>query len=329
MRLNGALRRSLALCLQISLASWIGSCSSSQQQQATEDLQNSNQEESAAVTQGDGQNAGEENVAYDENIGEQDDYNSGGDATVTDGTAGAADNTESELQDVIAQMNQDGSSGTSSDGILNPAVNQASTAAAPDASANQAVAPVAAAPGAAQTVGGLPEMNSKMPYIVQKGDTLGKIAKKIYGDQNRWSDIKELSALNNPNRIYPGDVVYYALTAESMAFAQAYELAPRNEIIVQQGQTLANIAAQVYGDSSTWKAIWRQNGHIGNPDRLEVGMVVYYLDQAALFSNLGDSNSAIIVSTTNQNLNKKLEAQNKLTQTLTSAHLATELLTML
>jgi nucleoid-associated protein YgaU len=123
-----------------------------------------------------------------------------------------------------------------------------------------------------------------MPYIVQKGDTLAKIAKKIYGDMNRWSEIKDLSALHNPNRIYPGDVVYYALTAESTSFAQAYELSPKSEVTVQQGQTLANIAAQVYGDSTTWKMIWRLNGHIANPDQLEVGTIVHYLDQSVLIS---------------------------------------------
>jgi nucleoid-associated protein YgaU len=47
-----------------------------------------------------------------------------------------------------------------------------------------APAPAEAAPVASAPAGsGLPEMNSKMPYIVQPGDTLGTIAKKIFPRQ--------------------------------------------------------------------------------------------------------------------------------------------------
>lgn len=279
MRLQGALRRSVALSLWASLALWFGACSSSQQQQQGAELENSNQDESVEATDQQSANvengAGEENITYEENIGEQDDY--------------SADATENELQEVIAQMNQESDNmGEAPAEALNSTGLNA--AADPMATANFAQSPpasnVASAPAMASgpMVGGLPEMNSKMPYIVQKGDTLGKIAKKIYGDMNRWSEIKELSALHNPNRIYPGDVVYYALTPESTNFAQAYELSPKSEVTVQQGQSLANIAAQVYGDSTTWKMIWRLNGHIANPDQLEVGTIVHYLDQSVLIS---------------------------------------------
>lgn len=301
MRLKAALRKTLAAALHVSLAFWIGSCSSSQQQ--GEELENSNQEETGEVAQqgaqgeeaAQGQGGDEENVAYEENIGEQDDYMAEGGDAAAEGDAMATDATENELQDVISQMNQESNGTETTAEVLNPAADATNMASAPMNGAAPMNAAATAAPmGAAPTagsMGGLPEMNSKMPYIVQKGDTLGKIARKIYGDMNRWSEIKELSALNDPNRIYPGDIVYYALTAESTAFAQAYELAPRLEVTVQQGQTLANIAAQVYGDSETWKTIWRQNGHISNPDRLEVGTVIYYIDQAALFTQIGSNGS--------------------------------------
>ena len=43
-------------------------------------------------------------------------------------------------------------------------------------------------------------------YVVQKGDTLEKIAKKVYGDTKRWPKIYKANKvlLKNANRVYPG-----------------------------------------------------------------------------------------------------------------------------
>ena len=128
----------------------------------------------------------------------------------------------------------------------------------------------------------LPELGSKMPYVVQKGDTLAKVASKVYGNPARWAEIAELSSLANPSRIYPGDVVYYQLTQETSQFAKAYEMLPRKEIVVNKGDTLAGIAARTLGSATEWKAIWRQNDSIDNPDQLEAGAVLFYVDTAAM-----------------------------------------------
>ncbi len=149
----------------------------------------------------------------------------------------------------------------------------AATAAAP-AEAAPAAPAEAAAPG-------LPQMNSKMAYVVEAGDTLGKIATKIYGDQKRWRDIANLSGMSNPNHIYPGDVVYYTLEDSSRNFASAYESIKRAKEIVREGDTLAAISKRVYGTSKAWRHIWRQNDNIDNPDQLTAGMPVYYVEKGA------------------------------------------------
>ena len=41
-------------------------------------------------------------------------------------------------------------------------------------------------------------------YTVQAGDTLPKIAMKVYGDPNRWQDLMVLNNIDNGNRIYVG-----------------------------------------------------------------------------------------------------------------------------
>ncbi|MBI3332716.1 MAG: LysM peptidoglycan-binding domain-containing protein [Candidatus Omnitrophica bacterium] len=44
------------------------------------------------------------------------------------------------------------------------------------------------------------------PYTVQRGDTLEKIAAKVYGDSSQWRRIYKANQdkLKGPNRIYPG-----------------------------------------------------------------------------------------------------------------------------
>ena len=133
---------------------------------------------------------------------------------------------------------------------------------------------------------GLPELGSKMSYVVQRGDSLATIAMKVYGDMNKWREIADFTGMANPRLIYPGDVVYYQLTENTMAFAAAYETAPRSEVTVGQGDTLSTIAGRVLGDSQAWKSIWRENDQIDNPDELTAGMTIYYVDSGAMMAEI-------------------------------------------
>ena len=46
-------------------------------------------------------------------------------------------------------------------------------------------------------------------YTVLKGDSLSKIAKKVYGDANRWRVIYEANTdiIKNPDLIHPGQTL--------------------------------------------------------------------------------------------------------------------------
>jgi nucleoid-associated protein YgaU len=46
-------------------------------------------------------------------------------------------------------------------------------------------------------------------YTVEKGDSLSKIAKRVYGKASRWREIYELNKDNikDPDLIYPGQVL--------------------------------------------------------------------------------------------------------------------------
>jgi LysM repeat protein len=81
------------------------------------------------------------------------------------------------------------------DGYLGP------TAAKPTAAApTRAAAPTAARPAAA------PAKSAVAPkiHVVQRGDTLSKIAAKYYGNANRYPEIAKANGIRNPNLIKPG-----------------------------------------------------------------------------------------------------------------------------
>ncbi len=137
-------------------------------------------------------------------------------------------------------------------------------------------------PPAAVEGSSLPEMGAKLTYVVRKGDTLGDIAQNIYGDKSKWRDLARWSGFSNPHLIFPGNLVYYQYSEQSAAFAQKYENQPQAEVVVQAGDSLSGIATKVYGDPSHWVIIWRYNGHVVNPDRIEVGQVITYPQQGYL-----------------------------------------------
>lgn len=55
----------------------------------------------------------------------------------------------------------------------------------------------------------IPDVN-KTFYTVVSGDTLSKISKEVYGDPNKYNTIFEANKpmLSDPNKIYPGQVLY-------------------------------------------------------------------------------------------------------------------------
>jgi len=56
-------------------------------------------------------------------------------------------------------------------------------------------------------------------YTVASGDSLSKIAKKVYGNANRWHDIFNANRdqLDNPDLIQPGQVLKLPADADSNA----------------------------------------------------------------------------------------------------------------
>lgn len=262
-------------------------CSGQQQDEEEMEVSEQNEAENEETTENQATN--EETTASQESSDEGSDEST--EATV-DNNAGAED----DLQEIIQEMNNAPAGDATAANASAPPPMQPAPAEA-TAPVNATADPMAAAaaapppqssgptipfqPGGSPAGPGLPEIGSKMAYIVEKGDTLGKISQKIYGSPARWSELATLSGIPNPSRIYPGDLVYYTLDESALTFAAAYEATQRSEAPVQAGDTLATIAQRIYGTTTAWRAIWRQNDGIDNPDLVPPGMVIYYIAAGA------------------------------------------------
>lgn len=130
----------------------------------------------------------------------------------------------------------------------------------------------------------LPEIGSKLVYVVVKGDTLAKISSMIYGSSSMWKKMADLSGIADPNVIFPGDLVYYQLTEQAISFAAEYEGMPKVAVTTKAATSLQKIAQEQYGTQTNWKHIWRQNAHIANPFRLHKGTKVTMVAPKALAS---------------------------------------------
>jgi nucleoid-associated protein YgaU len=300
--------RSLSALALYLLVGLLGACSGSQQQ-GEEDLEATQQgeqggEDQQQSEQGQSQQGAEEG-------GEQGNYENaeqgtegeaeGQQAAVEETTGEEGSETESGLAAMIEELNnQNGAAPAADAGAAAPmdstamadasqGAGGAAPAAAPPASSG---ATIPFQPGGTPAGQGLPELGSKMPYIVQKGDTLAKISAMIYGTPSKWREMANLTGLENPSRIFPGDLVYYTLTDSAVPFAQTYENLPRSEEAIQPGDTLITISNRVYGTREGWKSIWRQNDNIQDPEQIPAGGKVFYINTTQLATKVAAAKKA-------------------------------------
>ena len=120
---------------------------------------------------------------------------------------------------------------------------------------------------------------SKKPYIVMPGDTLASIAQEIYGSAAEWKKLAALNSLQNPDKIFPGDLIYFEENEKSKGFSKALASTNQKSIQVQKGDTLSGISLKLLGHSSYWKTIWRLNrDKISDPNKIQAGLNISYFD---------------------------------------------------
>lgn len=107
-------------------------------------------------------------------------------------------------------------------------------------------------------------------HVVEKGDTLSKLAQRVYGDPMKYPIIFEANRpmLSDPNEIYPGQTLRVpALDGAPMAAA------PQDTIyVVQSGDTLGKIAKHFYGSAGKYMVIFEANkDKMKDPNSVRVG----------------------------------------------------------
>lgn len=114
-------------------------------------------------------------------------------------------------------------------------------------------------------------------YMVQKNDSLWKIAEKIYNDGYKWTEIAKENGIKNPSLIYSGQKLKLPkieIIAKDSTDGKG-EIANNTEYTVVRGDSLWKIAVNVYGDGYKWTEIWKNNRNkLNSPDELEIGMVL-------------------------------------------------------
>ena len=120
---------------------------------------------------------------------------------------------------------------------------------------------------------------ARQEYVVQKGDTLAKIADKVYGagqGATKWRDIAAANPGVNPTRLRVNSkLVIPALAARTDNTAHdrlgGTEVGGARTYTVAAGDSLGTISQKVYGTSKNWKLIQKANANV-KPTALKVGM---------------------------------------------------------
>jgi len=126
-------------------------------------------------------------------------------------------------------------------------------------------------------------------YEIKSGDTLGGIASRVLGDENRWREIQNANAgldprrlmvgakINLPGRARTGAVVSTVTPRAERTRPARDESAPRatdsstsGRYVVKSGDVLSQVAQDQLGSASRWREIAALNPGL-DPNRMHVG----------------------------------------------------------
>lgn len=133
-------------------------------------------------------------------------------------------------------------------------------------------------------------MTQSFEYTIEKGDWLSKIAKRIYGDMNKWQIIAKANPyISNPDLIYTNKKLQIPVINNSAKeFMTKYKgaLAKAREDIqdkknkfamikINKGDSLSKLAQKHLGSKTKWKSLWSMNKDLlKNQNQLQVGELI-------------------------------------------------------
>lgn len=120
------------------------------------------------------------------------------------------------------------------------------------------------------------ETETVISYVVQRGDTLWKLAARYYGAGRFWTRIYQdnRDTIRSPHRLRVGQVLTIYLTDANEGPAETETFMDGDTYTVKSGDSLWRIARKCYGKGSLWQLIYQANqSRIANPNRIRTGQV--------------------------------------------------------
>ena len=122
----------------------------------------------------------------------------------------------------------------------------------------------------------LPAPTSPRTWMVREGDTLAGIAESQLGSEARWSEIASLNGLDPDAWLRIGQELMLPQKTAAAAPEPTLPI-PADAVthVVQEGETLSDIAAAYLGSALRWDTIFEANRErLSSPDRVRAGMTI-------------------------------------------------------
>jgi nucleoid-associated protein YgaU len=117
-------------------------------------------------------------------------------------------------------------------------------------------------------------------YKVSKDETLMMVAFKIYGDYQKWKELKAWNKEQLKHGIHAGMSLKYTVPEKKFVWEPS-----GLPYLVKSGNTLSTISKDKYGTSSKWKDLYENNRPlIKNPNEIYVGFTIYYIPARGIAS---------------------------------------------
>ena len=129
-------------------------------------------------------------------------------------------------------------------------------------------------------------------YVARKGDNYSKIAKNIYGDKKKASDLK--AANPTISSVNVGDKIYYNSpvrpTDDAMMKNFYEDTGAQPEVYVaKEGDDLKKVAKNILGNKNAWKELWVTNKDLESKGKLTAGTEIHYWKgSTTVASSMGD-----------------------------------------